>query len=117
IVRLEPGNGAAGRDDRVHLRVAGWHIALMGLVRAIYIEKLEPGPLRWARPAAHHVVDHPPIDDVLAPTIGIERAQRSECRGALVISEAGAAVTVGRGAGSIDTAGRTGGTLLAGSRG
>jgi hypothetical protein len=49
----------------------------MGLVRAIDIEKLEPGPLRWARSAVHHVVDHPPIDDVLAPTIGIERAQRS----------------------------------------
>src|SRR5216684_4522280 len=69
------------------------HDAFVALVRTIDVEKFEPGPLR-RRFAANNVVDHALVDDVLAPSIGIEGTERRECVGALLIAEAGAAVAV-----------------------
>src|SRR5689334_20318700 len=94
VVRLKKRHIAAGFDDRVDLAGDGLHVALMSLVRAVYVEELESGPLRRTRPSKRHVFDHPPIHDMLAPAIGVERTQCSQCGGALVIAEAGATVAV-----------------------
>src|SRR5438270_4738274 len=84
----------------------------MSLVGAVYIEELKSGPLRGDRPSAHHVLGHPPIHDMLAPAIGVERAQRSQRRSALVVAEPGAAIAIGSGGRSIDEAGGVGGAPI-----
>jgi hypothetical protein len=109
---LEQRDSAAGLDYRANLADDGLHVAFMGLVRAVYIEEFEPGPLRGARPSVHYVLDHPPIDDMFAPAIGVERAQRSQCRRGLVVAEAGTTVAIGGGGRSVDKVGRVGGAPL-----
>ena len=68
--------------------------------------------MRGARPSVHHVLDHPPIDDMFAPAVGVERAQPSQCRRSLVVAEAGTTVAIGGGGRSVDKAGRVGGAPL-----
>src|ERR1700739_2511812 len=104
VVRLEERDSSPGLHDRVDFADHRLHIALMGFVRAIYVEKLQPRPLRWYRSPAHHVIDDPAIAEVLAPSIGIERAQHGESNWALIVAEASAAIAVGRRGRSIDEA-------------
>src|SRR6185437_6464272 len=82
----------------------GLHVALMGFVRAVHIEKFEAGPLRRPRPFADGVVDHPAVNEVLAPAIGIEGPQPGESRGGLVIPKTGGAVPIGGGRRGVDEA-------------
>src|ERR1700730_18500436 len=109
---LEQRDSAASLDYRANLADDGLHVAFMGLVRAVYIEEFEPGPLRGARPSVHYVLDHPPIDDMVAQATGVEREQRSKRRRGLVDAKAGTPATTGGGGGSVDKAGRSGGAPL-----
>jgi len=102
IMRLKQVDRLASLDRRVDFADDGLHDPFVGFVCAIDIEKLEPGPLRRGPSTMNHVVDDAAVNDVLAPAIGIKRAQRSESSRALIVAETGAAVAIGRGGGCLD---------------
>src|SRR6516162_8749540 len=104
VVGFEEVDRAAGLDQRADFAGDGLHVALVSLVWAIHVEEFEPGPLRRSRPSPDHVVDDATVDDVLAPTISVERAQFGQSGRTLIVAEAGAAVAIGRGGRRINEA-------------
>jgi len=95
MVRAEKSHRLAASGGAVVLQHHAAHVAFVVLVRPVHVEELEAHPLRWIRMVVRDRTRHPPVEEVLAPTVRVHGHELGQRLGRSVVVETSGAIAIG----------------------